>query len=238
MICGCGRGAGYHFPKGKTLVYVVYEQVGNLDEDGKRILSEPMALLEVRLKVWDNYGDTRRITISAHPPFGRSDIHSGRDLGQVVVKVDDKGIHEIVKGTKMPTEIRYFIPTFPSNPKKGLKWIENIKVLYKKQPHEIKITREHKGVKNIDGKKCSFIEGRGSRKLHEEREDPANRLYAVMDFDFNYSENNCIDFNKGYLLETVIERKRLRQIKEKSSADYFINQTDMAINKVVLERIE
>lgn len=238
MICGCGRVDGYHFPKGKTLVYIVYEQVGMLDKEGKEELSEPRALLEVRLKVWDNYGRTRRVTLTPLPPYGRDDVHLGRNLGDVVLKVGPLGIEEIVRGRQIPTKTRYFIPTFPSKLKKGLKWSEKVNITYKNQAHEMPLNHEYKGIKDFDGKRCALIEGLGEKKMHEEREDPANRLYAVMDFNLQYTENYCLDFKKGYLLETYIESRRLRQIKEKSMEEYFINQTDMVVGKIVLERIE
>lgn len=238
LVCGCSRKSGYHFPEGKTLVYVVYEQVAVPNDEGKEILSEPMAMLEVRLRVWSGYGGQQRITLSAHPPDGRSDIHQGKDLGKVDFTVGKYGIEEILTGTKLPTQIRYFVPTFPSRPKKGLEWEEDTIILYRRAGHNIKLKHRYEGVKKVDDKKCSFVSGNGSIQMHEEKDDPANGLYVTLDFDFDYAENYCIDFDKGYLVQTVMKRTRKRRISDRGTEDDYLNETDMTMSTVKLERIE
>ena len=233
---GCGGKAHYRFPRGKTLVYVISQQSGYVDENGEEVMGPMNPIQEVRFLVLPNPAKDDKLVATSHPPEDGFDPIKGRELGKINFRVDRYGNITEATGAGLGAELRYLIPTLPPGLSSGDTWEEQITVHYKYNKIDLTLKHEYVGVKELDDVKCDLVEGRGTFEMNEEVKDPAKRVYAEMSMEFTHNEDYCFDFSRGLLLRTVIYQKRKRLLYDKLLEKAELDRVDL--NRTLIELVD
>jgi len=232
---GCGRNLEYRFPRGKTLVYTITEERGVM-QDGEPSFGNPRVLKEVRFKIMPNVRHGYRIIASSHPPGNNIDPLAGKTLGELKIDLDSRGRVTQSIGTSLATELRYFIPELPPGLKRGTKWEDKISVFYRYKNLDVVLKHEFAGTRTVDDTRCSLIEGKANYSMEDSVNKPEQQINARLEFNFDYEENYCIDFSRGYLLRTDIYEQRKRLIYDEILDKAELDHVDMS--RITIELVD